>query len=266
MTLASLTVSESWPLGAGPEACSGPRARGPAGQSGDGAGGAGPGPGAGPGAGARRCREGRRRGDSHNHHGDIMIGTVRSGSTAWCDRRLGPPCGAQRLRVTQAQCGRSIFSATLSLSLSHCREDAQAVTSQTVMALRATRAVTSICHRLLSLTQADGGGNRWSYTMLAPCVEGGTQSGARRNDIPRVPGPQRGQMAVPYRGGSQQPPGDPSQCWIQCELISWGNRQVLMTMMELTRAQDWRQDWYETTNAFKIQKYKRLQERIMSPC
>ena len=36
--------------------------------------------------------------------------------------------------------------------------------------------------------------------------------------------------------------------------ISWGNRQVLL--LELTRAYDWRQDWYETTNAFKIQKYK----------
>ena len=44
--------------------------------------------------------------------------------------------------------------------------------------------------------------------------------------------------------------------------ISWGNLQVLL--LELTRAYDWRQDWYETTNAFKIQKYKRLQERMLT--
>ena len=31
--------------------------------------------------------------------------------------------------------------------------------------------------------------------------------------------------------------------------ISWSNRQVLL--LELTRAHDWRQDWYETTDAFK---------------
>ena len=44
--------------------------------------------------------------------------------------------------------------------------------------------------------------------------------------------------------------------------ISWGNRQVLLP--ELTRAHYWRQDWYETTNAFKIQKYERLQERMLT--
>ena len=37
-----------------------------------------------------------------------------------------------------------------------------------------------------------------------------------------------------------------------------------MLLLELTRAYNWRQDWYETKNAFKIQKYKRLQARMLT--
>lgn len=44
--------------------------------------------------------------------------------------------------------------------------------------------------------------------------------------------------------------------------ISWGRRQVLL--LELTRAHDWRQDWFETTDAAKTQRYKRLQERMLN--
>ena len=43
--------------------------------------------------------------------------------------------------------------------------------------------------------------------------------------------------------------------------ISWSKRQVLL--LELTRAYDWRQDWYEATDAFKTQRYKQLQERML---
>ena len=44
--------------------------------------------------------------------------------------------------------------------------------------------------------------------------------------------------------------------------ISWGKRQVLM--LELTRAHDWRQDWFEITDAAKTLRYKRLQERMLN--
>ena len=40
------------------------------------------------------------------------------------------------------------------------------------------------------------------------------------------------------------------------------NLQVLL--LELTRAHNWGQDWYETTGTFKIQKYKRLQEQMLN--
>lgn len=42
--------------------------------------------------------------------------------------------------------------------------------------------------------------------------------------------------------------------------ISWSKRQVLL--LELTRAQDWRPDWAITTDAFKTQRYARLQRQM----
>jgi hypothetical protein len=44
--------------------------------------------------------------------------------------------------------------------------------------------------------------------------------------------------------------------------ISWSKRQVLL--LELTRANDWRQDWASTTDAFKVHWYARLQTRMQS--
>ena len=60
----------------------------------------------------------------------------------------------------------------------------------------------------------------------------------------------------------EEHPQDISRLRQHARAISWGNPQVLM--LELTRAHDWRQDWYETTTAFKIQKYKMPQERILN--
>lgn len=42
--------------------------------------------------------------------------------------------------------------------------------------------------------------------------------------------------------------------------VSWCKKQVLL--LELTRANDWRQDWAETTDTYKIQRYARLQTRM----
>ena len=42
--------------------------------------------------------------------------------------------------------------------------------------------------------------------------------------------------------------------------ISWSKRRVLL--LELTRAQDWKLDWSTTTDAAKIQRYRRLQQRM----
>ena len=42
--------------------------------------------------------------------------------------------------------------------------------------------------------------------------------------------------------------------------VSWCKRQVLL--LELTRASDWRQDWANTTDSQKIQRYARLQSRM----
>lgn len=36
-----------------------------------------------------------------------------------------------------------------------------------------------------------------------------------------------------------------------------------MLILELTHAYDWRQDWSDTTDAAKRQRYKRLQERML---
>ena len=44
--------------------------------------------------------------------------------------------------------------------------------------------------------------------------------------------------------------------------ISWSKRQVLL--LELTRAHDWKQDWAVTTDAFKTQRYERLQEQMQA--
>ncbi|MFM7712276.1 MAG: hypothetical protein ACKO7A_05950, partial [Microcystis sp.] len=44
--------------------------------------------------------------------------------------------------------------------------------------------------------------------------------------------------------------------------ISWSRRQVLI--LELTRAHDLRQDWYITTDNYKLERYRRLQERMQS--
>jgi hypothetical protein len=44
--------------------------------------------------------------------------------------------------------------------------------------------------------------------------------------------------------------------------ISWSKRQVLL--LELTRANDWRQDWASTTDAFKVHRYARLQTRMQT--
>ena len=50
----------------------------------------------------------------------------------------------------------------------------------------------------------------------------------------------------------EEHPQDLSRLRLDARAISWVNQQVLL--LELNRAYDWRQDWYETTNAFKIQK------------
>jgi hypothetical protein len=42
--------------------------------------------------------------------------------------------------------------------------------------------------------------------------------------------------------------------------VSWCKRQVLL--LELTRANDWRQDWSSTTDSTKIQRYARLRTRM----
>ena len=42
--------------------------------------------------------------------------------------------------------------------------------------------------------------------------------------------------------------------------ISWSKRQILL--LELTRAHDWKQNWAETTDAFKTQRYERLQVQM----
>ena len=42
--------------------------------------------------------------------------------------------------------------------------------------------------------------------------------------------------------------------------VSWSKRQVLI--LELTRAYDWRQDWYITTDQTKVQRYLLLQEQM----
>ena len=35
-----------------------------------------------------------------------------------------------------------------------------------------------------------------------------------------------------------------------------------MLLLELTRAHDWKQDWADTTDAFKTRRYRRLQEQM----
>jgi hypothetical protein len=47
-----------------------------------------------------------------------------------------------------------------------------------------------------------------------------------------------------------------------CWAISWSRRQVLL--LELTRAHDFRLDWASTTDAFKVQRYARLQSRMQN--
>jgi len=42
--------------------------------------------------------------------------------------------------------------------------------------------------------------------------------------------------------------------------ISWGKRQVLL--LEFTRAHDWRQDWFHSTDELKTQRYSQLQIRM----
>ena len=42
--------------------------------------------------------------------------------------------------------------------------------------------------------------------------------------------------------------------------VSWGKRQVLL--LELTRAHDWRQDWFTTTDELKKQRYRQLRVRM----
>lgn len=44
--------------------------------------------------------------------------------------------------------------------------------------------------------------------------------------------------------------------------VSWSRRQVLI--LELTRASDWRQDWYVTTDNNKLARYRHLQERMQN--
>ena len=56
-------------------------------------------------------------------------------------------------------------------------------------------------------------------------------------------------------------PQDSSRLRPDAIAISWSKRQVLL--LELTPAYDWRQDWYEATDAFKTRRYKPLQERML---
>ena len=145
-----------------------------------------------------------------------------------------------------------------------------------------------------------GGGNCQSYTMLVPCVEGAescaiaahhalaamifrafqAHSEGRWQLHIEVAVSSLRTIPVPLDlydilnrmiDGLEEPdedtdrvaeehPQDLSRLRPDAWGISWGNRQVLL--LEPTRAHDQGQEWYEISDAFKTQRYKRLQERM----